>query len=752
MKNLYLSLATGLIVIFLPLSSFSQTLIGSVYHAKKGLPLSGVVIQIEGTALSAVTDQNGRFFLDQLPEGKSELIFSKTGYVTKQDGIEYDRGQDTISIGLSMCPMNTSYDYDRQGIAWRQIRTTQQTPQAVGALDQSQIRELPARNLPEALLGLPAGAWIQNGFTGSSPQIRGLSGRYVPLLEDNIPILPVTIDDDPSAWWLTIDPVSISRAEVMRGGSATIYGNGALGGIISIDQEDIPFTSGKPQLHGEAATRLQPGSAELGGNAGLRVSADGISASLSGYRRQFGPMRLAAISQVAQPAGYGTAGYRSRLNIRLSPNQLLEIGYEHHEVEGDTAGAGNLPWTLQELDRQQLFTKWTGHFEEVWWNEISLTAAKQDFSQDRLYSSGINEMPVREVEDLQTIRALLQIKSTPLFLWNVVSGVEVARHEVGSQAWIQPEDGSNEPTLPSLPNGATQEEIGLFSLHTVDILKLRLAFGGRAMAHRVNWEDPRWGSATWTPQALTGNISAMYALTRNVDITSSFRTGVRAPGLSDLRGGLPFQQMVSIPSDSLASERSFSSEIGLKATNKYFTGSLVFYHSQLNDWMRQIATTYQGNPMWQGFAVQQRINLDQAFVQGVEAEVEVPVTKATAIYGSFTYTYGLNVSQSDFLSAIPPINSRLGLRVSPGEGFWSRLEWRHASNQDQLSVQDLLEPSQDPDGTPGWNVVHLHMGYDFQWGYVMLGIENVFDARYMYHGSSIESPGRLLIFSMQIGF
>ncbi|MEL7341842.1 MAG: TonB-dependent receptor plug domain-containing protein, partial [Bacteroidota bacterium] len=128
-----------------------------------------------------------------------------------------------------------------------------------------------------------------------------------------------TIDDDPSAWWLTVDPVSISRTEVMRGGSATIYGTGALGGIISIDHEDIPFTSGKPQIHGEAATRLQPGSAELGGNAGIRVSGNGVSASLSGYRRQFGPMPLAAASQFAQPSGYGTAGYRSRLNIRLSP-------------------------------------------------------------------------------------------------------------------------------------------------------------------------------------------------------------------------------------------------------------------------------------------------------------------------------------------------------------------------------------------------------------------------------------------------
>lgn len=752
MRNLYYRLLTGIFLLSLPQILTAQVISGSVYHTKRGIPMSDVSISIEGTSLSATTGFDGRFYIDHIPTGKSEIIFQKTGFLTKAAEIEYERGQDTISIGISLCPTSTSSDRISQSIAWRYQRKNNQTPQSVYSIGAEVIRELPSRNLPDMLLGIPGGAWVQNGYVSASPQIRGLSGNHVLLLKNNIPVLPTTMSQEASPWWLTVDPLSVSRVEVLRGSGSVLYGNNASGGVISLLSHLPEFSDGNPQVHAHAGTRIQPGNTELGGNAGIQLATKGISLNTNAYSRGFGAMPLASSSTSARPGGYATRGLESTLNIRISPAHSLQVGWERHELLADTARNVLEGWQDQNLSREQFYTRWTGFFEESWWKEISLTAVKQDYRQDRIYEHGINSLPIREDEALETVRAMLEIRSNPIFLWNAVSGIEIARHEVDSKAWILPNDGSNEPTLPSLPNGATQEEVGLYSLHTIDILKLRLAFGGRAQAHRVMWEDSRWGSDTWTPQALTGNISAMYALTRGIDITSSFRTGFRAPGLADLRSGLPYQGTVVIPSDSLGAERTFSSEIGLKADNKYFSGSLVFYHSQLTDWMRQIATTYQGNPLWQGLAVQQSINIDQAFVQGVEAEVEVPVNKTASFYGSLTYTYGLNVSQSDFLSAIPPINSRLGMRLNPGTGIWSRVEWRHASSQTQLSVQDILSPTQDPDGTLGWNVVHLHVGYDFNWGYMMLGVENVFDSRYMYHGSTIESPGRLLIFSMQVGF
>lgn len=715
--------------------------------------MSAVSVHIEGTSLSATTNIDGQFYINNVPSGKSEVVFKKSGYLTKQAGIEYERGQDTISIGISLCPAASSSDRNAQSVAWRYERQNTQTPQSVASLDAGMIREMPARNLPDILLGIPGGAWVQQSYASSSPQLRGLSGNHVLLLKDNIPLLPVTMSQGASPWWLTIDPVSISRVEILRGSGSVLYGNNASGGVVSLQTNQPEFSDGKAQIHANAGTRLQPSSTELGGNARIQLAKNGISLSTNVYRRDFGPMPLASSSTAIRPGGYTTKGLESNLNIRISPNHLLQVGWERHDLMADTVGGSSqIGWQDQELSRDQFYTRWTGFFEEPWWKEITVSAVRQNYRQDRVYQNDINAISVREDEDLETVRAMLEIHSNPIFLWNAVSGVDVARHEVESKAWMLPPDGSVDPTLPSIPNGATQEEVGIYSLHTVDILKLRLAFGGRAQAQRVMWDDTRWGSDTWTPQALTGNISAMYALTRGIDITSSFRTGFRAPGLADLRSGLPLQGAFVIPSDSLGAERTFSSEIGLKADNKFFSGSLVFYHAQLTDWMRQINSTYQGNPLWQGLPVQQSINIDQAFVQGVEAEVEVPVNKATSLYGSLTYTYGLNVSQSDFLSTIPPINSRLGMRLNPGTGIWSRVEWRHASSQTQLSVQEILNPTQNPNGTPGWNVVHLHVGYDFNWGYMMLGVENVFDSRYMYHGSTIESPGRLLIFSMQVGF
>ena len=755
MAKFYQYLVAGLLLIVLPQTLFSQVLSGSLYQGQKAKALPGVIVTIEGSSHSARSDRNGRFLIEKLPIGESVLTLRKEGFVTRTVVITSEEGRDTISGGFSMCPIATSYDKKQQEVAWRRVRQNQKTPQAVASLDASQIRELPARTLPELILGTPGAAILQQDYASASPQIRGLGGRNILLLQDGIPVLPVTLGASASPWWLTVDPSQIYRAEILRGSASVGYGNNAAAGVVALSTFPSAFSDGKWQVHGNIAGRYQPGQTEMGGNGRLSISGPFLSADISAYRRNLGPMPLSAQSNALPPQGYQTEGNKATLGFQLGSHHKLEIGWDQGAVFLDSArfqNQGEYSSLDRSVERDQIFARWTANYKDPLWNLVKITVARQDFNTERSIQYQGSDPVIKEEETLHSFRAMVEIHSKPNWLWQAVSGVEVARHDLVSSAWQNPPDGNQNPITPSLPNGASQEEVGIYSLHTLDVLKLRLAFGGRAQAQRVFWEDTGTGAQTWAPQALVGNVSAMFPLSQQVEITSSFRSGFRAPGLSDLRFGVSEAGMVMVPSDSLGTERTFSSEIGLKAHNKRFSGSLVLYHTQLNDWIRHVSTTYMGSPTWQGAPVIMARNLDQAFVQGVEAEMEIPMTKITALYGSFTYTYGLNVSQSDYLTAMPPINSRLGLRVTPISGLWSRLEWRHASQQNQLSAQELINPTQDPEGSPGWNVFHLHLGYDFAWGYAMLGVENMFDTRYVYHGSAIESSGRLLIFSLQLGF
>ncbi|MEL6850600.1 MAG: TonB-dependent receptor, partial [Bacteroidota bacterium] len=252
--------------------------------------------------------------------------------------------------------------------------------------------------------------------------------------------------------------------------------------------------------------------------------------------------------------------------------------------------------------------------------------------------------------------------------------------------------------------------------------------------------------------AVVGNISALYPLNQYVHLTSSFNTGYRLPDIADLSGFGDQGQHFRAPSDSLQSERSFSSQIGLKAQTSQFSGSVVFYRTQLTDLIDEVPGTFQGQSSYQGLPVFQQINIAQAYVHGVEAALEVPFTPAIAIYGTLVYTYGESLTDRDALSSIPPLNGRLGMRYRNKHGFWSRLEWLRSAAQSRLSQADRENPFIGPLGTPSWSVVNLHLGYDFNWGYATLGLQNVLDESYRIHGSALPGLGRTVLLSMQLGF
>lgn len=748
----YPCLAFCLFLVLFPAFLPAQVLTGSIYEGRQKVPLRDAIISVEGTTLSARSNHQGQFWLDHLPVGSLTITVSRDGFVTRAMVVERDRGQDTLSIGLSLFPSPASLDNISQSVAWRLPRLNRETPQGVAALDRFQLRAGPNRHLPDLLTGMPGTFWLTQGYDGVQPSLRGLGGRHIALMQDGMPLLPVSLTDGTSLWWLSVDPTLVQRMEVLRGNGSVAYGNNAAAGVVALSSAPLPFSDGGWQAHGQLGLHAQP-QAQLGGHARLSLANGFLAAQVASSRRRVALLPLGHQDENPRPDAYQAEQQQARIGIRLSPTQQLDLSWESASVARDSA---QMPvsddpagWAEQSVIRTQTMLRWTGYFSSRFWNRVSLTAGQQDFTTNRgLLDPAQNWL---EQEQLRSRRANLEVRSSPHWIWQSVSGVELASHLMTARA-LAP---GGEPVAgqeAGLPGQVDQQELGLYSLHTFDILKLHLAMGGRAQMQRLAWSDARFGEAEWAPQLLSGQISAMYPLSQCVEFVSSFGTGFRMPGISDLRAGVPWQGAVLVPSDSLGAERTFHSEIGIKAEHASISGSVMVFHTQLNDWLRRTGSTYMGLSVWQGASVVQLANLDQGFVQGVEAEMEVPFHKTVSLFGSINYTYGFQVTQSDELPGVSPLNSRLGLNWRSAGGLWSRVEWRHASRQTQLSAPDLLRPGQDPAGSPGWNVVHLHVGYDFAWGYATLGIENLMNSPVRYHGSVYGSPGRLVACSLQLGF
>ena len=79
---------------------------------------------------------------------------------------------------------------------------------------------------------------------------------------------------------------------------------------------------------------------------------------------------------------------------------------------------------------------------------------------------------------------------------------------------------------------------------------------------------------------------------------------------------------------------------------------------------------------------------------------------------------------------------------------------RWAALQDRLSPQDLEDFRIPFGGTPGFVVADLWASYQLWKPFVLLSLvlENLGDAPYRYHGSSINGPGRSLNVMLEIGY
>ena len=107
-----------------------------------------------------------------------------------------------------------------------------------------------------------------------------------------------------------------------------------------------------------------------------------------------------------------------------------------------------------------------------------------------------------------------------------------------------------------------------------------------------------------------------------------------------------------------------------------------------------------------------------------------------------------------------PFHGSVGLRYEPKDSAyavtWVQLAWVWALAQRDLNPGDLGDPRIDPDGTDGWNVLHLDLGGPLgkvgrgsTW---TVGLHNLLDESYRVHGSGFDGPGFGLIAGFHLGF
>ena len=133
-------------------------------------------------------------------------------------------------------------------ISARNHRTLDDTPLRVQILGAEELREKANMKPGDIRMMLNESTGIQVQQTSatsfnSSVRIQGLDGRYTQLLRDG---LPVYAGFSGSLSLLQIAPLDLKQVEVVKGASSTLYGGGAIAGLINLvskTPEETPETA-----------------------------------------------------------------------------------------------------------------------------------------------------------------------------------------------------------------------------------------------------------------------------------------------------------------------------------------------------------------------------------------------------------------------------------------------------------------------------------------------------------------------------
>jgi TonB-linked SusC/RagA family outer membrane protein len=209
----------------------NNSLSGKVTDANSGVELQGSAVFIIETEQGAVTDLQGEYEINSIPDGEYSIRISYIGYKTKivenvaiQNDVELDFTLEQDLLNLEeLVVTGVSGVTPQRNLAF-----------TVDRVDENELQAVPAVSASSSLQGkMPGVSVIQNsGMPGSAANIR-LRGSTA-LIGDQSPLIivdGVLLDES----LVDIDALDIESIEVLKGASAaSLYGSRAANGVISI--------------------------------------------------------------------------------------------------------------------------------------------------------------------------------------------------------------------------------------------------------------------------------------------------------------------------------------------------------------------------------------------------------------------------------------------------------------------------------------------------------------------------------------
>lgn len=690
------------------LAAQSGTLRGAVVTREKK-PIGGAQVTIETPARVALTSEAGTFVVRDLPPGHYEVLVTALGYEPTRKVVDLAAGKsttlDVILAPGSLMLSSVIVTATRTPTEANRVATT------VNVLAPEHIATSPARETQDLLREIPGVELPRTsslvGGTAQIVSIRGVDEGRTAVLFDGVPV-----NDAWGEWidWGRVPKGMLDRVEVVEGGTSSIYGNGAMGGVISFFSR--PLAPGAMNVLVEGGSRdtrhaFFAGGVPIAGPFSAYVSGDYQDGG--GYAL-LDPLKRGTIdvpSEIIQRSAY------ARLNYAPSPK--LSVFVTGHKF-GDSRRTGT-SMSFQSRDQGSVDvgvnynTEKRGSFSLRAWDGQQDEHQRSTGVRGNSATCASPSTAARQCEDSSVVAEIPSHDWGATALWTHEGLFKLESFSVGgdyrhmSGAFDEVDFNTTCPGLNcgtvtrTVWSGGDQDLSGAFvQAIAAPIDPLRVELSARV---------DRWGNnngksvdasagttryADRTKTAFSPRLGLRYQLISQLSLHGAFYKAFRAPNLAELYRKQISPTQITIPNPDLAPETAVGREAGLDwQPVSWLQMKGTWYVADYRDFNVPVQISA-GPP-----ATRQRLNVSRSRSKGGEAYVAVRPIAPLFVSGSVNYDDARVVSGpagttvGAHINRVPSPKQAIRVTYSPPKfGSWTAI-WRHEGKTTTLQGA-WLEP------------------------------------------------------------
>jgi iron complex outermembrane receptor protein len=534
---------------------------GLVRSASDSLPVRQATVQVQGTPLGVLTDEAGSFRIVRVNPGTYELRITASGYEPTSVSAVVVTGGESARFEVYVTPSVI----DVPGIVVTASRSRErpgESPVSISVLDGEEIQRRNVNTVGEALpfaQGVVSNAG-QLDIRGASGISRGVGSRVLVLLDGHRMQKGVGSEADFEVFPL----LDVERVEVVKGPHSSLYGTGALGGVVNVITS-VPSETPETLVRGYFGTYDTP--------SRHRFTDEALSTAGIGVQHS---RRIGGIGTTLFLGGDGSEGFHQNGGFSRWQARLKTVVNPDSQRPIDAF----LNWTQRDKD---VFFTWLSEDRplEVEPEELG------DWLREADLTVGASLRPVMTQSTSLVVRPTYAYNSVQNHFHDNDDRHRSSRLAADAQMTVAPgahhalttgaEASWTDVTSTFLAVDPSIVDLGLYAQDEIRLSDRWRAVGGLRL-------DYHGATSAESDLVASPRIGLVYLPSGPVSLRASISRGYRAPSASEQYTATTQFGFRVVPNLALRGERAWSAEIGTTArVTRWLRVDAALFYSDFRD-------------------------------------------------------------------------------------------------------------------------------------------------------------------------